>query len=120
MPGMANYAAAKWGVIGLIKTAALELAPYRVTANALCPAMVRTDMAFENEALYKIFRPDLEQPTTADIEQTTLETQHKIPDPWIEPEEISAAIVYLCSDNARHISGAAIDIAAGLNATWSA
>jgi len=120
MPGMANYAAAKWGVIGLIKTAALELAPYRVTANALCPAMVRTDMAFENEALYKIFRPDLEQPTTADIEQTTIETQHKIPDPWIEPEEISAAIVYLCSDNARHISGAAIDIAAGLNATWSA
>lgn len=120
MPTFGNYAAAKWGVIGLIKTAALELAPYRITANALCPAMVRTPMAFENEALYAIFRPDVDQPTTAEIEQITIETQHKIPDPWIEPEEISAAIVYLCSEKARHISGAAIDIAAGLNATWSA
>jgi SDR family mycofactocin-dependent oxidoreductase len=120
MPGMANYAAAKWGVIGLVKTAALELAPHRVTSNAICPAMVRTDMAFENEPLYAIFRPDVDQPTTAEIEGITIETQHKIPDPWIEPEEISAAILYLCSENARHITGAAIDIAAGLNATWSA
>lgn len=115
-----NYAATKWGVIGMIKTAALELAPYRVTANAVCPSIVRTDMCFENEALYGIFRPDSEGPTTAEVEQTILEGHHKIPDPWIEPEEISAAIVYLCSERARHISGTAIDITAGLSATWSA
>lgn len=77
-------------------------------------------MCFENDALYGIFRPDADQPTTAEVEATILEGHHKIPDPWIEPEEISAAIVYLCSERARHISGTAIDITAGLSATWSA
>jgi SDR family mycofactocin-dependent oxidoreductase len=120
MHAFGNYVAAKWGVIGLIKTAALELAPYRVTANAVCPATVRTDMCFENEALYRIFNPEAEQPTTAEIEATIVEGLHKIPDPWIEPEEISAAVVYLCSEKARHVSGTAIDISAGLSATWAA
>jgi SDR family mycofactocin-dependent oxidoreductase len=120
MHAFGNYVAAKWGVIGLVKTAALELAPYQVTANAVCPATVKTDMCFENEALYRLFQPEAEQPTTAGIEQTIVEGLHKIPDPWIEPEEVSATIVYLCSEQAKHISGTAIDISVGLSATWSA
>ena len=120
MYAFGNYVATKWGVIGLIKTAALELAPYRVTANAVCPSIVKTDMCFENDALYGIFQPDADQPTTAEVEATILEGHHKIPDPWIEPEEISAAIVYFCSERARHVSGTALDITAGLSATWSA
>jgi (+)-trans-carveol dehydrogenase len=77
-------------------------------------------MCFENEALYRIFKPAVEQPTTAEVEEAIVAGLHKIPDPWIEPEEISAAVVYLCSEKARHVSGTAIDIAAGLSATWSA
>ena len=120
MHAFGNYVASKWGVIGLVKTAALELAPYRVTANAVCPATVRTDMCFENEALYALMRPEVDRPTTAEIDETIIETLHRIPDAWIEPEEISAAIVYLCSERARHISGTAIDISVGLSGTWSA
>jgi len=120
MHAFGNSVASKWGVIGLIKTDALELAPHRVTANAVCPATVRTDMCFENEALYALMRPEAAQPTTAEVDETILETLHKIPDAWIEPDEISAAIVYLCSEKARHISGTAIDISVGLSGTWSA
>ncbi len=120
MPQFANYAAAKWGVIGLVKTAALELAPYRITANAVCPASVKTPMMFENKSLYQLFLPEVAEPTSAEVEEIVVATMHKIPDAWIEPEEISAAILYLVSERASHVSGTAIDISAGFSATWSA
>jgi SDR family mycofactocin-dependent oxidoreductase len=120
MMNFGNYVAAKWGVIGLVKTAALELAPHRITANAVCPASVRTPMMFENEPLYELFLPEVEKPTTAEVEEVVSTTLHKMPDAWIEPEEISNTILFLCSDNAKHISGTAIDIAVGMSGTWSA
>jgi SDR family mycofactocin-dependent oxidoreductase len=120
MANFGNYVAAKWGVIGLVKTAALELAPHHVTVNAICPACVKTDMMFENQALYEVFRPDLEAPTTADIEATIEEALHKLPEPWIEPEEVSDIVVFLASERGRHITGTGIDITMGASATWGA
>jgi len=120
MANFGNYVAAKWGVIGLVKTAALELAPHRINVNAVCPACVKTDMMFENQALYHVFRPDLEAPTTADIEATIEEALHKLPEPWIEPEEVSDIVVFLASDRGRHITGTGIDITAGASAGWGA
>ncbi len=120
MANFGNYVAAKWGVIGMVKSAALELAPNHITVNAICPACVRTDMMYENKALYGVFRPDLEAPTTEDIEGTIMEALHKLPEPWIEPEEISDIVVFLASDKGRHITGTGIDITAGLSATWGA
>ncbi len=120
MANFGNYVAAKWGVLGMVKSAALELAPNHITVNAICPACVKTDMMFENKALYHVFRPDLEDPTTADIEGTIMEALHKLPEPWIEPEEVSEIVVFLASERGRHITGTGIDITAGLSATWSA
>lgn len=120
MANFGNYVAAKWGVIGLVKSAALELAPHHITVNAICPACVRTDMMFENQALYHVFRPDLDTPTTADIEATIEEALHKLPEPWIEPEEVSAIVVFLASERGKHISGTGIDITMGTSATWGA
>lgn len=120
MANFGNYVAAKWGVLGLVKTAALELAPHHITVNAICPACVKTDMMFENEALYRVFRPDLEQPTTEDIEGTIVEALHKLPEPWIEPEEVSEIVLFLASERGRHITGTGIDITAGASATWGA
>lgn len=120
MANFGNYVAAKWGVLGMVKSAALELAPNRITVNAICPACVRTDMMFENKALYHVFRPDLEDPTTEDIEATIMEALHKLPDPWIEPEEVSDIVVFLASEKGKHITGTGIDITAGLSAVWSA
>ena len=66
--GFANvghYVAAKWGVIGLAKSAAIEVAPHGITVNVICPTNVATDM-IQNSAAYKLFRPDLENPTRED------------------------------------------------------
>lgn len=120
MMNFGNYVATKWGVLGLVKTAALELAPHHITVNAICPASVKTDMMFENKALYHVFRPDLEDPTTEEIEETIMEALHKLPEPWIEPEEISDLVVFLASDKGKHITGTGIDITMGLSATWGA
>ncbi|HEY2053060.1 MAG TPA: mycofactocin-coupled SDR family oxidoreductase [Solirubrobacterales bacterium] len=120
MANFGNYVAAKWGVIGLVKSAALELAPHHINVNAICPACVKTDMMFENQALYRVFRPDLEDPTTADIEATIEEALHKLPEPWIEPEEVSEIVLFLASERGRHITGTGIDITMGASATWGA
>ncbi|CAB4865319.1 unannotated protein [freshwater metagenome] len=120
MMNFGNYVAAKWGVLGLVKTAALELAPYNITVNAICPGAVSTDMMLGNEALYRIFRPDLENPTTQDVEETIMAVISKLPKPWIEREEISGLVVFLASDAGRSITGTGIDINSGLSATWSA
>jgi SDR family mycofactocin-dependent oxidoreductase len=120
MANFGNYVAAKWGVLGLVKTAALELAPHSITVNAICPACVKTDMMYENQALYGVFCPDLEEPTTADVEGVILEALHKLPEPWIEPEEVSDIVVFLASERGKHITGTGIDITSGVSATWGA
>ena len=63
---LAHYSASKFGVIGLIKSVALELAPYGVTANVVCPSTTSTPM-IHNDTWYKTFRPDLDQPTREDV-----------------------------------------------------
>jgi SDR family mycofactocin-dependent oxidoreductase len=118
MPMFANYTSAKWGVIGLMKTLASELGPHNITANAICPAMVRSPMT-ENQALVDLMCAGIDSPTVADMEQIIL-TMHKLPTPWIEVEDISRLVTFLASDDARYISGAAIDVSAGQSATWSA
>jgi len=120
MMNFGNYVATKWGVLGLIKTAALELAEHSITANAVCPGAVSTDMMFENKALYSVFRPELENPTTADVEETIMSDIHKLPTPWIEAADVSKIVLFLASDDGRYISGTGIDVTAGLSATWGA
>ena len=118
MPNIANYAAAKWGVIGLVKSVALEVAQYGITVNAVCPTTVNTDM-IHNEATYKLFRPDLENPT-ADDALAAFSSLNVLPIPWVEPEDISNAILFLISDDARYITGTAVEVAAGMNASNAA
>jgi SDR family mycofactocin-dependent oxidoreductase len=114
-----NYSAAKWGVIGLVKTAAMEWGKYNITANAVCPALVQTTMT-NDPYLYKLFRPELENPGLADIEEIILSDFHELPDAWIQPEEVSEILVFLASERGKHMSGSAIDITAGMSARWSA
>lgn len=60
-PGNVAYTSSKWGVIGLVKASAQDLAPHGVTVNAVAPGNVATTMA-QNDALYRLVRPDLERP----------------------------------------------------------
>ncbi|MDI3340450.1 MAG: mycofactocin-coupled SDR family oxidoreductase [Sphaerobacter sp.] len=114
-PNIGHYVAAKWGVIGLVKSVALEVAPYGITVNAVCPTSVNTDM-IQNEPAYKLFLPDVEHPTREDAARA-FATLNAIPVPWVEPQDISNAILFLVSDEARYITGEAMPVAAGQNAS---
>ena len=113
-PNVGHYVAAKWGVIGLVKSAAQEVGGHGITVNAVCPTNVGTIM-IQNEAAYRLFRPDLEHPTLADV-APFYQTMHAIPVPWVESVDISNAMVFLCSDEARYITGETLAVAAGSNA----
>jgi len=117
-PMISAYAASKWGVIGLTKSLAHEFAAHGVTVNAVAPGNISTPM-LHNEGLYRLMRPDLADPTAADVEgpMTALHVQ---PVPWLEPEEVSAAVLFLCSEGARHITGTVIDVDAGASARFTA
>jgi SDR family mycofactocin-dependent oxidoreductase len=116
-PGIAAYVASKWGVIGLCKSVAFELAAFGVTVNAIAPGNVSTPM-IHNDALYGLMRPDLAHPTRDDV-APAMAGLHVQPVPWLEPEEITAAVVYLASDAARHVTGSVIDVDAGASARFT-
>jgi SDR family mycofactocin-dependent oxidoreductase len=117
-PLIPAYCAAKWGVIGLTKSVAHDMAHSGVTVNAVAPGNVSTDM-IHNDTLYRLMRPDLEHPTRDEV-AAVMATLHVLPVPWLEAEEITAAVVFLCSDGARHITGSVIDVDAGASARFTA
>lgn len=111
--------AAKWGVIGLVKTAAIDLGRYRVTCNAVCPGMVNTPM-LNNEMTVKLFYPDDPDATMDGVDELIDGQFHPILGGALEPEEISHAVVFLASEEARFISGSTIDVSAGWSASYTA
>ena len=114
-PHVGHYVAAKWGVIGLVKSLAMEVGGNGITVNAICPTNVDTDM-IQNAAAYKLFLPDLENPTRDDA-APAFQTLNAIPVPWVESIDISNAMAFLCSDEARYITGETLAVAAGMNAS---
>jgi SDR family mycofactocin-dependent oxidoreductase len=119
--GFANltaYCAAKWGVIGLCKSLALEVAKEGITVNVVNPFTVNTMLNW-NETFYKVMRPDLENPTKEDA-VAVLRTLNEVPIDYLEPIDISNAILYLVSDGAQYVTGTVLDVMAGRNAHNSA
>jgi SDR family mycofactocin-dependent oxidoreductase len=109
-----HYAASKWGLIGLVKSLALEVAPQGITANVICPSSVDTPMT-NNPGSFRLFRPDLANPTLEDA-IPALTAVNVIPVPWVDPSDISDAVLFLASDEAAAITGATLSVAAGVNA----
>jgi len=109
--GMGHYVAAKHGLIGLMRTLALELAPHMIRVNTVHPTQVGTDMIF-NEALYKSFCPALEAPTRTDMAIVS-QSMQALPVPWIDPVDVSNAMLFLASDEARYITGVTLPVDAG-------
>lgn len=108
----AHYTAAKHGVIGLMKVLAQEAGPHRIRVNAVCPTTVRTPLVI-NDSTFELFAPHLEKPTEDDVREP-FELLNILPGvAWIEPEDVSDAVLFLCSDAAKYITGAALPIDAG-------
>jgi (+)-trans-carveol dehydrogenase len=110
-PNAGHYVSAKHGVIGMMKTLALELAPHNIRVNALLPGMVNTDMVFFQEQ-YELFSPD--NPTMEGY-LDVVEKLQPMPGRWTEPEDQANAVLWLCSDESRYVTGMEMEVAAGSN-----
>ena len=108
---IAHYVAAKHGVVGLMRTMALELAPHSIRVNSVHPTTVDTPMIM-NDATIRLFRPDLENPTIEDFAEAS-GTMNALPVPWVEAIDISNAVLFLASDEARYLTGVTLPIDAG-------
>jgi SDR family mycofactocin-dependent oxidoreductase len=116
-PGLAHYVAAKHGAIGLMRGFANELSPSMIRINAVCPTQVDTPMIM-NDEVFAMFRPDIESPGREDIVAVST-GMNLIPIPWVEPRDVSNAVLFLASDEARYITGTALPVDAGIVAKVS-
>jgi (+)-trans-carveol dehydrogenase len=107
----AHYTAAKHGVVGLMRALANELAPRYVRVNTIHTTTVPTPMV-RSETAYRLFRPDLENPTLDDA-MVTFISHNNIPVPWVEEIDVSNAVLFLASDESRYITGVTLPVDAG-------
>lgn len=101
---LSHYAASKWGLTGLTKSWAIELAPFNVRVIALHPTGVNTPM---NDGL-----AFLEGTTAQEIAERS--AGNLIDVPWVEPEDVANAVVFLASEKARFVTGSSFVLDAGL------
>ncbi len=111
MANLAHYVSAKHGVVGLMRTLANELAPDMIRVNTVHPTSVNDDM-IHNPATYGLFAPDIDKPTREQIGER-FQALNALPIPWVEPRDISNAVLFLASDEARYITGVTLPVDAG-------
>jgi SDR family mycofactocin-dependent oxidoreductase len=104
MGRLSHYAASKWGLTGLTKSWAIELAPYGIRVNSIHPTGVNTPMNDGLAALEGLTPKEIAERSAGNL----------LPVPWIEPEDVANAVLYLASDRARYVTGAPLVIDAGL------
>lgn len=115
---MAHYVASKWGIIGVVKSLALELAPHNITVNAVCPTNVDTPM-IQNPAIYSLIAPDVDNPSRDDV-IPGFASLNALPIPWVESQDVSEGMLYLAAESGRYVTGEALHIGAGWNANTTA
>lgn len=119
------YSASKWGLLGLVKSAALELGRYGITVNAVIPGLINTALTRHEDRYAQMIRTGGNEPT-GDVgkdEETAATAQRKklpLGVPWIEPEDVAPLVVFLASDAARMISGSSFAATGGDSANVTA
>jgi SDR family mycofactocin-dependent oxidoreductase len=111
LPHTGHYIAAKHGVVGLMRTFAVELGQYMIRVNSVHPTQVNTPMAM-NDVTFRLFAPHKENPGPADFAPMS-QMMHTLPVPWVEPEDISNAVLFLASDESRYVTGVQLPVDAG-------
>lgn len=115
-PGGMAYVFSKRALSDYVHNLALNLAPRGIRANVVHPTNCNTDM-LQSEPMYKSFRPDLQQPTRADAEPA-FAVQQAMRIPYVESVDISNAVLFLASDEARYVTGMQLRVDAGGYLKW--
>ena len=110
-PNISNYVSAKHGVIGLMKSLANELGEYWIRVNSVAPTNVDTPLLMHDE-VYRLVRPDLANPVKEDMVEVWA-SLHPLPKPWQQPADVSNAVLFLASDEARNVTGTVLEIDLG-------
>ena len=121
----AAYSASKWGIIGLMKSAALELGAHKITVNAVIPGLIDTPLTRHESRYAQALEVAGKQPTGDEAKDETgaaeaLTKKTPLDVPWIEPEDVAPVVVFLASDEARMVSGATYDVTGGDSANNTA
>jgi NAD(P)-dependent dehydrogenase (short-subunit alcohol dehydrogenase family) len=120
----AAYSASKWGIIGLMKSAALELGRHGITVNALVPGLVDTPLTRHPERYAQALLAAGKQPSGSPGDEVAareiLAAASPLGVPWIAPDDVAQVVVFLASDEARMVSGATYDVTAGDSAHYTA
>ncbi|MEI9424144.1 SDR family oxidoreductase [Mesorhizobium sp. Cs1299R1N1] len=112
----ASYSASKWGILGLMKSAALELGQHNITVNAILPGLVGTPLTYNEQR----FRAAIEQSNRTPTANPTAREAWEARAPtvplqvgWLQPEDISPVAVFLASDAAALVTGAEFAVTGG-------
>jgi NAD(P)-dependent dehydrogenase (short-subunit alcohol dehydrogenase family) len=120
----AAYSASKWGIIGLMKSAALELGVHGILVNAVVPGLVDTPLTRHEERYVQVLQESGKQPNGSlgleNDAREILAARSPLGVPWIGPEDVAPVVVFLASDAARMISGATYDVTGGDSAHYNA
>ncbi|MGI4859937.1 MAG: mycofactocin-coupled SDR family oxidoreductase [Janthinobacterium lividum] len=113
----AAYSASKWGIIGLMKSAALELGKYKITVNTIEPGLIDTAMTHNEKRWSEAIGESItgEPPQNPTEEQAARARLPRSPlgVPWLQPEQVAPVAVFLASDAAEMVSGATYDVNGG-------
>lgn len=115
-PGAAGYGLAKTFIVQYTEALALQLASQMIRVNAIHPTNTNTNL-IHNDEIYKVFRPDLEHPTRDDVMEA-FTIFNAMPIPFVEPLDISNALLFLASDEARYVTGINLRVDAGSLLRW--
>lgn len=118
----AAYSASKWGLIGLMKSAALEFGEYGITVNAIIPGLIDTPLTRHRDRYAQAAGEFKSAKSTNALEadaKKKLIAKSPLGVPWIEPEAIAPVVVFLASDEARMVSGATYDVTGGDSANYT-
>jgi NAD(P)-dependent dehydrogenase (short-subunit alcohol dehydrogenase family) len=121
----ASYSASKWGLIGLMKSAALELGRHGITVNAVIPGLIDTALTRHEDRYAQAISAAGRQPSgNLQADEATakelLAAGNPLGVPWIEPADVAPVVAFLASDAARMVSGASFAVTAGDSAHLTA
>ncbi|GCE42187.1 mycofactocin-coupled SDR family oxidoreductase [Rhodococcus sp. USK10] len=108
---LAHYVAAKHGVVGLTRTLANELGRHNIRVNNIQPTAVNTNM-IHHDGVYQLFFPGDPNPSREQF-ASAFQSLNSMPVPWVEPLDVSNAVLWLASDEARFVTGVSLPVDAG-------